>query len=105
MWTDLSFPADKNSIGTSRASEYKERNWDDYEWKRSLEISDSNPVDLYSGGVDMNDVSQGPLGNYCLISALGALALVPKRVENLFRNHKSNDQGIYCLTLYINGEK
>ena len=40
-----------------------------------------------------------------MISALSAIALVPSRAEKLFCDHKRNDQGIYNLTLYINGEK
>merc|ERR1719232_2547306 len=59
-----------------------------------------------TNGVSPNDIVQGWLGNHWLLSAAGAMAEVPGRVENIFINHEDNatrgisKNGIYALNLY-----
>ena len=57
-------------------------------------------------GVSPNDIVQGWIGNHWLLSAIGAMAEVPGRVENIFINTEVNSKfgisrnGIYALNLY-----
>lgn len=60
---------------------------------------------MFDNSIDPNDINQGELGNCYYLAVLSAMAEVPRRVYNRFVTGVKNDAGIYCVTLFINGNE
>ena len=83
--------------------------WEDLEWRRVSEIEelnnpDNGPLEVFSKGIEPNDIKQGKLGDCYLLAALSVLAEKPQRIKNLFILDKINEQGVFAVRFYKNGK-
>jgi hypothetical protein len=75
--------------------------YEKFEWRRVSEIYE-NPQ-IFSEGVDPNDIKQGALGDCYFLAVLSSMAEHTEKIEDLFYTNKINDSGCYLVTFYING--
>lgn len=71
-------------------------------WRRANEIAGKG-AQLFSQGIEPNDIIQGELGDCWLLSAVAGTAQYPKLIENIFITKQQNEAGIYELCLYVGG--
>ena len=57
--------------------------YDDFKWCRPSEIW-KGEIELFSNGIEPNDINQGFLGNCYFLASLSALAEFPTRVSEIF---------------------
>eukprot|EP00727_Mastigamoeba_balamuthi_P011589 m51a1_g7052 putative calpain family cysteine protease (909) ;mRNA; f:150075-152949 len=60
---------------------------------------------LFHEGIEPGDIHQGELGDCYLLSSLSVLAERSHRIENLFCAHEDNGWGVFCVTVFHNGER
>lgn len=81
--------------------------WDGIEWIRADEIPELNDEDgelaVFAGAIDPDDIKQGGLGDCYYLCVLAALTEKPERIQRLIDVEKTNDKGIWAVTLYKNG--
>lgn len=90
----MTFPPNASSLGN--IPEIKE-----HKWKRLSEIV-GEPV-LFDGRIEPQDILQGALGDCYFLSAVAALAEKEERIIQIFGDQPGKDNGIYKVTLRING--
>lgn len=74
-------------------------------WRRPVEfMSKTKPIEMFSEGIDPNDIKQGSLADCWILSAAACLAERPKLIERLFITKEVNDMGLYKIRLCKNGE-
>jgi len=101
-WTDPDFPPERSSLYDPNIdNEVDVQMFNSFKWKRANEIF--NPVAVFTGGVDPNDINQGQLGDCYYLAALSSLAEFEDRVKALFITKEINPAGIYLVKIYING--
>jgi len=81
----------------------------DVQWRRGAEIFESGEggkrTQLFVGGIDPSDVTQGQLGNCWLLAAIATLADHHGVIEQCFISQQFNQQGKYKLKLYDDAEE
>ena len=101
-WTDDDFPPERKSLYDPKIdTDIDAHTFNSFKWKRASEIF--NPIDVFVGGVDPNDINQGQLGDCYYLAALSSLAEFPDRVKALFVTQTINEAGIYLVKFFING--
>jgi hypothetical protein len=119
-WTDEIFPPNKNSLlgldssGRFIDKDCEEDQWtidneiqpDQVVWKRARDIAELGPdCQLFSDGIDANDVQQGGLGTCYFLSAIAAITEFPSLIKDLlFKSKTKNERGIYEIVLFIDGD-
>ena len=115
---DPDFPHDNSSLMEKSNSE-KTDEWRDIKWLRPSEFlvgkysifSSPDPNDRSvslrqscisvakgAGGIQIDDVFQGSLGDCYFLSSLSSLAEKPDRIRRLFISKKANETcGVYCV--------
>ena len=110
-FTDPLFPPDSNSLlgknldGTFIDPENEKHqiiNPENIEWKRSTEIF-AEPQ-LYEGTISMDDVKQGSIQISYFLSALSSMCEFPRLISNIILSKETNEDGIYQVLLFIDGE-
>ena len=71
-------------------------------FKRISEMDGS--WDIFKDKIEMNDISQGGLGDCYFLSAISALSNYPYLIKEKFRTIKYNNIGYYEVILFIDGE-
>eukprot|EP00727_Mastigamoeba_balamuthi_P001410 m51a1_g11266 putative calpain family cysteine protease (634) ;mRNA; r:126-2601 len=95
MYEDADFAPSVRSLGRDRAN-------DNVLWLRPSEFM----ADTSLEGARVGDVAQGGLGDVSFLAALCALARTPGLAERvLFREHRPNTCGCYCVSLHLGGEE
>lgn len=117
LYVDDIFPPNDNSIfglnkdGSiydSNKNRYKESMADfgfkkgDIIWRTAREIF-GEKYTIFEGGISMNDVNQGGIGNCYLLATIAALCEIPELIVGLFRTLKVTKNGYYEVVLNING--
>lgn len=92
-FTDLEFPPNASSIGNLEGVEAG--------WKRISELV-RKPT-LFDNKIEPRDVIHSNVGDCYFLSAIAALAEDPKIIQNIFHDQKYNEEGIYKVTLRVNG--
>ena len=96
LWEDESFPPSQKALG---------KNVPNSTWMRPKEfLPDGNKPALFYQGAKPDDIVQGILGDCYFLSSLSVLAEEQERIEKLFKDHIDNPYGVYCVTLYLDGE-
>lgn len=72
------------------------------QWGRCSQVF-QNP-NVFSGGIEPNDIQQGGLGNCYFLAVLSAMAEFPDRIKSLFYTRDRNDAGCYLVCMFINGK-
>jgi hypothetical protein len=119
-WTDDVFPPNRNSLlgldsqGKFIDKDCEEDQWtidneiqpDQVVWKRARDIAELGPdCQLFSDGIDANDVQQGGLGTCYFLSAIAAITEFPSLIKDLlFKTKQANERGIYEVVLFIDGD-
>mmetsp|Transcript_75016 Transcript_75016/g.223574 ORF Transcript_75016/g.223574 Transcript_75016/m.223574 type:complete len:718 (-) Transcript_75016:50-2203(-) len=105
MFADADFPAGPESVmgdgagelGDAARGEGFEQAGPDC-WRRVRDFAPE--ARLFVGGVDMNDVMQGAVGDCWLISVIASLACVPKHVKQLIYPQEVSKYGAYAVRLF-----
>ena len=71
------------------------------DWKRATDIF--GRPEVFTKGIDPNDVKQGALGDCYYLACLSSLAENPANVSARFVTKEFNQAGIYLMTLFVNG--
>jgi len=105
MFVDSDFPADETSVlGNGEGGLGDDARGDDAEsagpscWRRIKDFAPEGK--LFVGGIDMNDVMQGALGDCWLISVVASLACSPKHLKQLIYPQIVNPYGVYAVRMY-----
>ena len=110
-FTDPLFPPDSNSLlgknadGTfidPETQKHKSINPEVIEWKRSTDIF-AEPQ-IYEGIISMEDVKQGNIPMSYFLSALSSMCEFPRLISNIILSKETNEDGIYQVLLFIDGE-
>jgi hypothetical protein len=117
-WTDEIFPPTKSSLlGLDKNGKFLdpdvEADIDTLEneidanntvWKRATEIF-GQEIQLFSNGIEANDIQQGVLGTCYFLSALAALTEYPHIISDmLFKTKTVNERGIYEMVFFVDGD-
>ena len=65
---------------------------------------DDGELAIFADRIEPSDIKQGLLGDCYFLSVLSVLTERPERIEKLFELSERNDQGIWAVKLYKNGE-
>jgi len=76
--------------------------WEEIKWKRADKVF--NHIEENKDNIDFEDVGQKGLGDCYFQASICALAQFPYRIKKLFPNDQINSYGVYCITLYLNGQ-
>lgn len=60
---------------------------------------------VFQDDVTPSDIRQGMLGDCYFLSILSALAEVPDRIQRLFITDRTNENGLYAVNVWKNGER
>jgi hypothetical protein len=110
-WTDPDFPPEFKSLcpeWTYESSLSKEEfeKWKTLTWRRATDIpclqNDQGGINFSNGAFRLDDIKQGNIKDSYLMSAISTLG---ERAVNLFENPGISSEGVYCVILYVNGEK
>ena len=97
---------DPTNEGIEKIREMEEEDeWstiDKYTWKRASEKRKDWKV--FEGSIEMEDVSQGNMGDCYFLTTISALPNYPYLIKSLFRTDEYNELGYYELILFIDGE-
>ena len=113
QFTDESFPPEKKSLisdWNDPADDIQEKveDWDKFVWTRSDDVEELNDDEgklaIFADSITPSDIKQGLLGDCYFLSVLSVLTEVPSRISKLFEIDSRNDQGIWAVKLYKNGE-
>ena len=73
-------------------------------WTRPAEFPGNAKPSLWgTKGVLPNGINQGELGDCWFLAAAAALAEYPQRVHRMFYNDEYSADGVFSVTLYLNG--
>ncbi|XP_075122968.1 calpain-2 catalytic subunit-like [Leptodactylus fuscus] len=102
LFTDETFPANMNSIGSRLKNEF---NTHKIEWKRPKEFC----VDPHFtvGGISLFDILQSQIGNCWVLSAIGSVTLKPGLLEKIMppdQGYSKSYAGIFHFRLWHLGE-
>lgn len=110
---DDSFPPTKESLindwnDQSDDIQEKVEPWAEFTWIRADEIEELNDdegkLKIFAGDISPQDIQQGMLGDCYFLSVLSVLTENPMRIKKLFGMTERNDQGIWTVEFYKNGE-
>lgn len=97
------------------ATEWADDKYGQFEWTRAQKIpdltDDEGDVPVFSveedgeESVSPNDIKQGELGDCYFLSSLSVIAENPERIKKMFLVTEPNDQCVYAIQMYKNGEK
>jgi calpain-15 len=103
-WTDPDFPPVLSSLYDAwidksvDASRFKS-----LQWKRFEDVYTGQDPQVFSVGIDPNDIYQGALGDCYFLATLSSLAEFPDRIESMFVTKTINTAGIYMIKFFIDG--
>ena len=60
---------------------------------------------IFSGKIEPADIKQGALGDCYFLSAISVLTEHPNRVRKLLVSDKINEEGVFGVKMYKNGEE
>lgn len=103
VFVDSDFPAEECSINpvgqlgdAARRSPLEDSG--PASWCR---IHDFCPApELFKGGIDMNDLDQGAVGDCWLVAAIASLTTKPEQLRSLFYPDHYNKEGVYAVRFY-----
>ena len=112
-WIDDFFPPNENSLlGRKKTGEYLDPNEvkmigplmnpKGIEWKRLKDIV-KDPL-LFEDKISVDSLRLGEIANTYFLSALSALAQYPNLINQIFITKKINQECVYQLSLFIDGE-
>jgi len=115
QFTDCYFPPkiriinsedDKGNLKKPHFKSHGESGLDTYgiKFKRASEIFKSKYY-LFKDSIEVDDVTQGGVGDCWLISAIAALCVRTDLVQKIFKTKSANKEGFYEVYYYENGEK
>lgn len=94
---DADFPTQMKSINEPGANDLKE-----VEWARPSEYAED--PQLFTDGIEENDIEQGEIGNCWLCSNVGSLAKQnPRLIQSMFYPSAYNPVGIYAVSFFFDG--
>ena len=73
-----------------------------YKWKRASE--ERQDWKVFEGSIEMDDVSQGVMGDCYFLTAIASLSNYPYLIKSLFRTDEYSELGYYEVILFIDGE-
>ena len=73
------------------------------QWKRFKDVYTKQAPQIFSGGIEPNDINQGSLGDCYFLAVLSSLAEFPDRIQDMFVTKTINSAGIYMVKFFING--
>jgi len=100
-YEDSEFPATPASIGDVKFSDGAAH---EIVWLRPEEFKVQSPANLFSEGLEPDDVEQGLLDDDYLCASIMVIAECNVRIRALFQRHIENDRGAYCVSMHFNGE-
>lgn len=80
-WTDKDFPPEAKSLYDPNVDKGDASQFN-LKWKRISEVYKTPQV--FSGGIEPNDINQGALGDCYFLAVLSSLAEFPDRIQNMF---------------------
>ena len=103
-FTDNEFPPSTPSLVSGKDQNDIEWSPDDKVWLRPEDFYGKGKYNMFEGGVSMDDIKQGEIGDCYFLSTLAALAEWPHRIERLLVAKEKNDQGCYAVRICDMGE-
>ena len=86
----------------------KVEEWAEFTWARATDVpelnDDEGQLAIFADAITPTDIQQGLLGDCYFLSVLSVLTEKPERIERLFAISEMNQQGIWAVKLYKNGE-
>ena len=86
----------------------KVEEWGEFNWARATDVpelnDDEGQLAIFADAITPQDIQQGLLGDCYFLSVLSVLTEKPERIERLFAITEMNEQGIWAVKLYKNGE-
>lgn len=112
-WVDDFFPPNENSLlGRKKTGEYLDptevkmigplMNPKGIEWKRAKDLV-ADPM-LFEDKISVDSLRLGEIANTYYLSALSALAQFPNLINEIFITKKINQECVYQVSLFIDGE-
>ena len=102
-YIDPEFPTRYESLWGYGSASLSERYLKSLAWGRPTEIFKGEPYVVFNEGIDINDVIQGGLGDCYLLASIASIAEHPDRLKRLYLTRKPNKEGIYALSICIDG--
>ena len=106
-FVDISFlPLDKSIFDPSKGQPFDRI----VHWRRPREFMIPDPSKglfepkMFEKSIDPSDILQGNLGDCWFLCAVSCIAEMPSLVERLFITKEYNEEGIYRVKLFKNGE-
>jgi len=103
-YEDPEFPASAASIGDVKFVDGEKH---EIVWLRPKEFKNADDPrvgKLFVDGLEPDDVEQGLLADDYFCASLMVLAECNVRIHALFDRHVENDHGVYCVTMFFDGE-
>jgi len=103
IFEDTDFPARVESITTDVDHKNYEK-FKDAIWRRPHEIMDCSYDEIkVFDTIDVNDISQGELGNCYFLASISGLAETPERIKSIFQSQVANKNGKYSMRFFVQG--
>lgn len=77
------------------------------QWRRPCDfmtLKKGEKIQVFDKSIEPSDIKQGQLGDCWFMCSISSLAERPALVRNLFITQQYNDEGVYRLRLFKNGE-
>ena len=105
---DPRFPAEPKSIIGHRPDLYNDPKRSDNirkaDWLRPAVLFQGKPFYVYEkSNIEPDDLKQGELGDCYFLAAVACLAQVPDRLKRILRVRRTNEAGVYCVSLCVGG--
>ena len=98
---DNQFPPERESLIADWADQSPKtlEDWSKIEWIRADKIKSlynkDEPLKIFQGKIQSNDIMQGALGDFYFLSALSVISEKSERIEKLFATKQVNAEGVF----------
>ena len=95
-------PGSSRCRGKTPCEELGETQWQSIQWARAIDILGKGDMVIFNE-VSPNEIRQGILSNSYFLCAISILAEQRNLIYRLFNITEPNDEGVYSVWLFING--